>query len=240
MEHQHMGRLTLIRHGQSIWNQQNRFTGWIDVSLSHQGIKEAQQAAALLTNQRFDLAFTSPLLRAQDTLYEILKQNCHCSQYLRIHETGSEWYEHFVPTADDQSETKIYVSEKLNERYYGDLQGMNKDRAREQYGAKQVHIWRRSYDIPPPNGESLAMTAARALPYFQSHIVPHLQQGKHVLVSAHGNSLRAIIMHIEQMTAAQILNYELKTGAPHIYDFDNRGQIRKKRILGEQETNEHP
>ena len=228
-----MGRLTLIRHGQSIWNLQNRFTGWVDVSLSQQGVKEAQQAAAMLTEQRFDLAFTSALLRAQDTLYEILKQNRHCSQYLRIHETGNEWYEHFIPASGDKSELKIYVSEKLNERYYGDLQGLNKDRSREQFGAEQVHIWRRSYDIPPPNGESLAMTAARTLPYFQSRIVPRLRRGEHALVSAHGNSLRAIIMHIEQMTAAQILAYELKTGIPHIYEVDEQMRVLEKRILGE-------
>lgn len=112
-----MGRLTLIRHGQSIWNRQNRYTGRIDVSLSPQGIQEAQRAATLLSNQHFDLASTSALLRAQDTLYEILKQNRHCSQYLRIHETGREWYEHCVPTEGDESELKIHVSEKLNERY---------------------------------------------------------------------------------------------------------------------------
>ena len=228
-----MGRLTLIRHGQSIWNMQNRFTGWVDVSLSQQGVAEAQRAAALLRDQRFDLAFTSTLLRAQDTLYEILRQNRHCNQYLRIHETSSEWYEHFKASDSDAAELRIYVSEKLNERYYGDLQGLNKDRAREQFGAEQVHIWRRSYDTPPPGGESLAMTAARALPYFQSRIMPRVQQGEHVLVSAHGNSLRAIIMHIEQMTPAQILAYELKTGAPHIYDFDEQLKIRSKHILGE-------
>ncbi len=226
-----MGRLTLIRHGQSIWNQQNRFTGWIDVSLSHTGVDEAQRAAALLADQRFDLAFTSALLRAQDTLYEILRYNHHCSQYLRIHETGSEWYEHFMATQSDTSELKIYVSDKLNERYYGDLQGLNKDKARQQFGREQVHIWRRSYDTAPPNGESLAMTAARTLPYYQSHVVPCLQQGKHVLIAAHGNSLRAIIMHIEQMTAAQIVAYELNTGCPHIYDFDACMQISKKSVL---------
>lgn len=233
-----MGRLILIRHGQSIWNLQNRFTGWIDVGLSQQGTREAQGAAALLTDQNFDLAFTSALLRAQDTLYEILRQNRHCSQYVRVHETGSAWYEHFIPTEEDKKELKIYVSEKLNERYYGDLQGLNKDRAREQFGKEQVHIWRRSYDVPPPNGESLAMTAKRTLPYFHSHIVPHLQQGRHVLVSAHGNSLRAIIMHIEQMTPEQILAYELKTGAPHLYDFDAHMAIRDKRILEQEETRE--
>lgn len=233
-----MGRLTLIRHGQSIWNLQNRFTGWIDVSLSQQGIAEAQRAATLLLDQRFNLAFTSSLLRAQDTLYEILRQNRYCNQYLRIHESSCEWYEHFTATNSDTTELKIYVSEKLNERYYGDLQGLNKDRAREHFGAEQIHIWRRSYDTPPPNGESLAMTAARTLPYFQSHIIPHIQRGEHVLISAHGNSLRAIIMHIEQMTSAQILAYELKTGAPHIYDFDEHMQIHNKHIPGDKDTHE--
>ena len=226
-----MGRLTLIRHGQSIWNLQNRFTGWIDVSLSEQGTEEAQQAASLLADQHFDLAFTSSLLRAQDTLYEILKQNHYCHQYLRIHETGRDWYEHFTPAKDDTSELKIYVSEKLNERYYGDLQGLNKDWARTHFGAEQVHQWRRSYDMPPPNGESLAMTAARVLPYFQSHIVPALQRGEQVLVSAHGNSLRAIIMQLEQMNTEQIMAYELKTGAPHIYKLDAHMQILEKHIL---------
>ncbi len=226
-----MGRLTLIRHGQSIWNLQNRFTGWIDVSLSEQGAEEAQRAAALLAEQHFDRAFTSSLLRAQDTLYEILKQNRYCNHYLRIHETGREWYEHFKPSEEDESELKIYVSEKLNERYYGDLQGLNKDWARKHFGAEQVHLWRRSYDTPPPNGESLAMTAARTLPYFQSHIVPPLQHGEHVLVSAHGNSLRAIIMQLEHLSAEQILAYELKTGAPHIYELDEQMQIMEKHIL---------
>ncbi len=234
-----MGRLTLIRHGQSIWNLQNRFTGWVDVSLSAQGVKEAQRAAALLTDQRFDLAFTSTLLRAQDTLYEILRQNRHCNHYLRIHETGSDWYEHFTPAEGDASELKIYVSEKLNERYYGDLQGLNKDWAGKHFGAEQVHLWRRSYDTPPPNGESLAMTAARALPYFQSRIAPPLQRGEHVLVSAHGNSLRAIIMQLEKMTAMQILTYELKTGAPHIYELDEQMQILEKQILDDNKACKH-
>ena len=227
-----MGRLTLVRHGQSIWNLQNRFTGWIDVSLSRHGMEEAGRAAALLSEQRFDVAFTSALLRAQDTLYEILKHNFWCDQYLRVHESGSDWYEHFVPDNGDRPELRIYVSDRLNERYYGDLQGMNKDKARERFGAEQVHLWRRSYDTPPPNGESLAMTADRALPYFHSRIVPRLQRGEHVLVSAHGNSLRAIIMHLEGMTPAQILHYELETGTPHIYDLDAEMRIKEKRILG--------
>lgn len=226
-----MSRLFIVRHGQSIWNLQNRFTGWVDVSLSQQGVTEAQQAAALLADEHFEVAFTSTLLRAQDSLYEILGQNHHCAQYVRVHEQSSNWYEHFTPSEGDGNELKIYVSEKLNERYYGDLQGLNKDWAIQHYGAEQVHLWRRSYDIPPPNGESLQMTAARTLPYYHERIVPHLQNGESVLISAHGNSLRSIIMHIEEMTPQQILDYELATGAPHVYVFNDDLDLIDKQIF---------
>ncbi len=225
-------RLVLVRHGESIWNQQNRFTGWVDVALSRRGMAEAEQAGQLLADEHFDVAFTSALLRAQDTLYEILKQNSHCQQYVRIHELSSTWYEHFNALHDDLRELKIYVSEKLNERYYGDLQGMNKNKAKQEYGPEKVQRWRRSYDDPPPHGESLAMTAERTLPYYHQYISAYLQKGAHVLVSAHGNSLRSIIMHIEQMTTQQIINYEISTGKPHIYDFDVQGRLIDKFIMG--------
>jgi len=201
------GRLTLVRHGESVWNRQNRFTGWVDISLSRAGMDEAARAGELLREERFDVAFTSTLVRAQDTLYEILKRNRHCDQYMRVHEKSSEWYEHFVPAEDDARELKIQVSECLNERYYGDLQGRNKDRVREEFGAEQVHIWRRSYAVAPPNGESLEMTAERAIPYFRERVSPRLEAGDSVLISAHGNSLRAIIMHLEQLTREQIVAY---------------------------------
>lgn len=226
-----MSRLILIRHGQSIWNLQNRFTGWVDVSLSRQGVNEAQHAAELLIDEHFDVAFTSTLLRAQDSLYEILRHNRHCAQYVRVHELSSKRYEHFTPAPGDENELKIYVSENLNERYYGDLQGLNKDWASQHYGEELVHQWRRSYDIPPPNGESLEMTAARTLPYYQQRIVPHLRNGECVLVSAHGNSLRSIIMYIEGMTPQQIIDYELATGAPHLYLFDSNLRPIKKQVL---------
>jgi 2,3-bisphosphoglycerate-dependent phosphoglycerate mutase len=171
------------------------------------------------------------LLRAQDSLYEILRRNRHCAQYARVHEQGSEWYEHFASDEGDANELKIFVSEKLNERYYGDLQGLNKDWASQRYGPEQVHLWRRSYDIPPPNGESLQMTAARTLPYYQERIVPHLQNGESVLISAHGNSLRSIIMHIENMTPQQIIDYEMATGAPHLYTFDDDCRLIDKLII---------
>jgi len=225
------GCLTLVRHGESIWNQQNRFTGWMDVSLSRAGMEQALQAGILLRDRRFDVAFTSTLLRAQDTLYEILRQNRYCDQYMRVHELSSDWYEHFTPSEEDLNELKIYVSEKLNERYYGDLQGCNKDEARRAFGMEQVNIWRRSYDVPPSNGESLAMTTARTILYFQKYMVPRLEKGESVLVSAHGNSLRALIMHIENMTPEQILVYELTTGTPHVYCFDAAMKLVARKIL---------
>ena len=226
-----MSQLFLVRHGQSVWNLQNRFTGWVDVGLSRQGVIEAQQAAALLADEHFDVAFTSTLLRAQHSLYEILRQNRHCEQYVCVHEHSSEWYQHRTQAECDAIELKIYVSEKLNERYYGDLQGLNKDWASQRYGAEQVHLWRRSYDVPPPNGESLQMTAARTLPYYNERIVPHLQNGESALISAHGNSLRSIIMHIEQFTQQQVIDYELATCAPHMYTFDDDLRIIDKRIF---------
>ncbi len=226
-----MSRLILVRHGQSIWNLQNRFTGWVDVSLSPQGMREAEVAGALLADYHFDLAFTSTLLRAQDTLYEILKQNRHCQQYVRIHEASQKWYEHFTPTLGDAAELKIHVSEKLNERYYGDLQGLNKDRAREQFGAEQVHHWRRDYALAPPNGESLEMTADRTVPYYREHVEPQLRAGHSVLISAHGNSLRALVKHIEGMTAEQVVHFEFPTGTPHVYTFDEELVLQKCGIL---------
>ncbi|HEC18830.1 MAG TPA: 2,3-bisphosphoglycerate-dependent phosphoglycerate mutase [Gammaproteobacteria bacterium] len=226
-----MSQLILVRHGESIWNLQNRFTGWVDVSLSRRGMQEAERAGELLADEQLDVAFTSSLLRAQDTLYEILKQNRHSQQYVRIHEASREWYEHFTPAPGDAEELKIFVSEKLNERYYGDLQGLNKDRAREEFGAEQVHQWRRAYAVAPPHGESLQMTAARVLPYYQEQIEPQLCTGKTVLISAHGNSLRALVMLIEKLTPQEIVDFEFPTGTPHIYTFGASLELQDKRIL---------
>lgn len=222
-----MGRLILIRHGESTWNQQNRFTGWVNISLSDRGVDEAKKAGELLADEQIDVAFTSTLVRAQDTLYEILKLNKGCHQYRYLHQSERDWYRHFTPDENDARELKIYSSERLNERFYGDLQGLNKDKARQQFGAEQVHQWRRSYRTPPPGGESLEMTAARTIPYYRSHIVPHLERGEQVLVSAHGNSLRSITMHIEDMSPQQILDFELATGTPHVYEFNEQMQLIK-------------
>jgi 2,3-bisphosphoglycerate-dependent phosphoglycerate mutase len=186
--------LVLVRHGQSDWNLKNLFTGWRDVDLSEQGVSEAREAGRKLKAQglEFDVAFTSALLRAQRTLDLMLEV---------MGQTG-------IPVFRDQA---------LNERDYGDLSGLNKDDARKKWGEEQVHIWRRSYDVAPPGGESLKDTLARTLPYYVQEILPRVLRGEHVLVSAHGNSLRALVMVLEQLSPQQIVKREIATGVPLIY-----------------------
>lgn len=190
-----MPNLVLVRHGQSLWNLENKFTGWIDVDLSSKGEEEAKDAGSKLANFEFDIAFTSALMRAQRTLTIILENNKKL----------------VVPVVKDKA---------LNERMYGDLQGLNKDECRAKFGEDQVKIWRRSYDIPPPNGEALKQTAERVLPYYHEKIEPMLKEGNNVLVVAHGNSLRALIMYLEKMTPEQILEFEIPTGTPRLYSLD--------------------
>ena len=186
--------LVLVRHGQSEWNLKNLFTGWKDVDLTEQGVAEAHAAGRKLKAQGlgFDVAYTSALRRAQRTLDLILE----------------EMGQNGIPIVRDQA---------LNERDYGDLVGLNKDDARKKWSEEQVHIWRRSYDVPPPGGESLKDTVARALPYFVQEILPRVLRGERVLISAHGNSLRALIMVLERLTPEQILKRELGTGVPIVY-----------------------
>ena len=186
--------LVLVRHGQSEWNLKNLFTGWKDPDLSEQGITEAKEAGRKLKEQglTFDIAFTSVLTRAQHTLDLIL-------------------------TELSQTEIPIERDLALNERDYGDLSGLNKDDARKRWGEEQVHVWRRSYDVPPPSGESLKDTLARALPYYVQEILPCVLRGERTLVAAHGNSLRALIMVLEKLSPKQILARELATGVPIIY-----------------------
>lgn len=202
--------LVLVRHGESEWNKLNLFTGWKDPDLTEKGIAEARKAGQLLKAEgyRFDIAFTSELRRAQNTLKLILEE---------IGQTGLE-------TLRDQ---------KLNERNYGDLSGLNKDDARKRWGEEQVLIWRRSYDVPPPgpDGESLKDTAARVLPYYESKIWPAVAAGKNVLVAAHGNSLRALIMKLENLTGEQILKRELGTGVPIVYHLKPDGTMESRKDL---------
>lgn len=201
-----MPQLVLVRHGQSQWNLENRFTGWVDVALTPQGESEAAAAGRKLKAYAFDVAFTSKLQRAVNTLRIILE------------------------TAD-LNPLPTYADQALNERMYGDLQGKNKDETRLKYGEEQVHIWRRSYDIAPPGGESLKNTCERVLPYYHTHIEPLLRDGENVLVVAHGNSLRALIMYLEKMTPEQILAFELGTGAPRVYELDHQLHIISARFI---------
>ena len=198
-----MGRLILIRHGQSVWNAENRFTGWTDVDLSEKGVREAEMAGDLLSEIRFDAIHTSGLIRAQRTATIIMSRNSASGE---------------IPLIKD---------ERLNERHYGDLQGLNKAETAEKHGPEQVHIWRRSFDIPPPGGESLKMNAARTVPYFAKTIMGDLEAGKNVLISAHGNSLRSIVMHIESISPEDIVSVEIPTGKPLFYKFED-GQITRE------------
>ena len=203
-----MSHLVLVRHGQSEWNEKNLFTGWRDPDLTAQGIDEAKAAGQALKQQGlvFDLAFTSDLQRAQKTLMLLL----------------AEQGQRDLPTTQNQA---------LNERDYGDLAGLNKDDARKKWGDEQVHIWRRSYDTPPPGGESLKDTGARVLPYYDSDILPHVKTGKNILIAAHGNSLRSLVMRLEGLSGAEILDVNIDTGVPYIYQMDADGAVQDKTIL---------
>ena len=225
-----MGKLVLIRHGQSIWNKQNRFTGWADVSLSQKGLKEARMAARKLKDFKFDTAFTSHLIRAQETLFEILNRNKNCNHYIRIHEDGSNWYSHYKHKKEDDFDLKVYTNEALNERYYGDLQGLNKDESRAKFGSKLVHLWRRSYTKAPPGGNPLKVTYKRTIPYYKSKIEPRLRKGENIIVAAHGNSLRSIIKYVENISDEKIADLELETGVPYIYNINNKGEVKSKKV----------
>ena len=196
-----MADLILIRHGQSVWNAENRFTGWTDVDLSDRGVKEAEEAGIELRDQVIDVIHTSDLIRAKRTAEIVILANV-CSKDTV---TKSDW--------------------RLNERNYGSLQGLNKAETAEKHGAEQVRIWRRSFDVAPPEGESLEMTAKRTIPYFEEEIRPDLESGMSVLVSAHGNSLRSIVMHIEGISPNDIVSFEIQTGVPRYYDYSD-GKLR--------------
>jgi 2,3-bisphosphoglycerate-dependent phosphoglycerate mutase len=201
-----MPALILLRHGQSQWNLENRFTGWVDVPLSPKGEDEARAAGEKLRGRHIEKLYTSVLRRAVDT----------------------------ATLALEAAGTTVPVTERdaaLNERMYGDLQGLNKAEAAKRFGDAQIKLWRRSYDVRPPGGESLADTAARVLPYWESHILPDLKAGRDVLVVAHGNSLRALVMHLDGLSHAEVLELEIPTGAPLLYEFATDGRITGKRYL---------
>ena len=200
--------LVLVRHGESEWNKANRFTGWKDVGLTEEGMAEAHRAGVMLkaSGQRFDCAFTSTLNRAHNTLDIILD------------ELG-------------QGKLPTVKAAALNERDYGELVGINKDEARKRWGAEQVHIWQRSYDTAPPGGESLKDTALRVVPFFQKWIVPELQKGKNVILVAHGNSLRSLIMELDKLDPDEVMQVELPTASPLVYRINADGSVAEKRDL---------
>ena len=202
--------LVLVRHGQSEWNAKNLFTGWKNPGLTETGVKEAISAGELIKDEKinFDTMYTSELKRAQltgNTILEII----------------------------NQSDIPIIKDIALNERNYGSLAGLNKDDARKKWGEEQVHIWRRSYDVPPPDGESLKNTAERVLPYFNKEILPKVVSGSNILIAAHGNSLRSLIMQLDELSKEEILNLEIPTGAPIKYIFDEYGKVVEKLNLFE-------
>jgi 2,3-bisphosphoglycerate-dependent phosphoglycerate mutase len=200
--------LVLVRHGESEWNKKNLFTGWRDVGLTEKGIAEAQTAGRKLKAQgiRFDVAYTSALVRAQHSLDLMLAEM-------------------------EQKDIPVFKDQALNERDYGDLSGLNKDDARAKWGAEQVHVWRRSYDVAPPGGESLKDTAARVLPYYIQEILPRVLRGDNVIVAAHGNSLRALVMVLEKLSPEQIVAREIATGVPLIYRLNTDSTVAEKRDL---------
>lgn len=204
------GTLVLVRHGQSEWNLKNLFTGWRDPDLTELGIQEAGIGGKALADAglKFDIAFTSVLKRAQETLRIVLDK------------VG-------------QPDLETIRDEALNERDYGDLSGLNKDDARKKWGEEQVHIWRRSYDIPPPGGESLRDTGARVWPYYMTEILPRVLRGETVLVAAHGNSLRALVMVLDRLSKEEILKLNLATGVPMVYRLNADSTVASKQILGD-------
>jgi len=199
-----MAKLVLVRHGESLWNLENRFTGWVDVPLTEKGRAEAKRAAQLLSGMPFQVAYTSVLVRAQETLD------------LMLASLGRD-----IPVIRDAA---------LNERHYGDLQGLNKADTARRYGDEQVKLWRRSYDVAPPNGESLEMTSQRTLPFFDRAIMGDVRLDKNVLVVAHGNSIRSIVMKLDGLTKQQVLELNLDTGIPVVYEMASDGQVLSKEV----------
>jgi 2,3-bisphosphoglycerate-dependent phosphoglycerate mutase len=232
-----MSTLILVRHGQSLWNALNKFTGWVDVPLSERGRAEATIASCRLSSYRINVCFTSKLIRAIETAMIVLtEQDDICGGKIPIikHEaTDQDWHGWDQYEGNPTEELPIFTNAALDERFYGELQGLNKAETAEKYGHDKVQEWRRSYDIRPPGGESLADTQKRVVAYFGSRILPHLQQGDPVLVAAHGNSLRSIMMKLENLSPEEVTKLELVTGVPIVYELDFTGQVRNKQILND-------
>jgi 2,3-bisphosphoglycerate-dependent phosphoglycerate mutase len=219
----------LIRHGESLWNEKNLFTGCVDVPLTEKGVEEAIEAGKRISNIPVDIIFTSSLIRAQMTAMLAMIQHRRKKVPIILHnesEKAQTWSQVFSEETKNQS-IPVIPAWQLNERMYGELQGLNKQETAEIYGKQQVHEWRRSYDIPPPKGESLEMCAERAVAYFEDNIEPKLAAGKNVMIAAHGNSLRSIIMYLDKLTCQEVISLELSTGIPLLYIFKD-GKFMKR------------
>jgi 2,3-bisphosphoglycerate-dependent phosphoglycerate mutase len=230
-----MAKLILTRHGQSLWNAENKFTGWVDVPLSEMGRAEATIASCKLKDYRVRVCFTSMLFRAIETAIIILTEvDDICDGRIPIikHEADDEdWHGWDKYNGDPEQELPVYPTAILDERYYGELQGLNKAETAAKFGKEQVQIWRRSYDVAPPGGESLEDTVNRTVPFLRNRILKLLMEGNNVLIAAHGNSLRSIIKQLENLSEEEIVKVELGTGIPIVYDIDSQGQVTGKVIL---------
>jgi len=230
-----MAQLILTRHGQSLWNAENKFTGWVDVPLSEQGRAEATIASCKLRDYRVRVCFTSMLFRAIETAIIILTEvDDICDGRIPIikHDVDDEdWHGWDKYNGNPEKELPVYTTAALDERYYGELQGLNKADTAAKFGKEQVQLWRRSYDVAPPGGESLADTVKRTVPFFRDRILKHLIAGDNVLIAAHGNSLRSIIKQLENLSEEEIVKVELGTAIPIVYDIDDNGQVTNKVVL---------
>lgn len=224
--------LILIRHGESLWNSKNLFTGCVDVPLSQTGVEEAIEAGKRISELPVDLIFTSALIRAQMTAMLAMTQHHRQKVPVILHnesERAKAWSQIF---SDTDEVIPVITAWQLNERMYGELQGLNKKETADKFGDEKVKEWRRSYDIPPPNGESLEMCAERAVKYFVDNVVPELKAGKNIMIAAHGNSLRAIIMYLDQLTSKEVIELELSTGIPMLYTLKDSKFLRRGSPVG--------
>lgn len=234
-----MPHLILMRHGQSMWNAAGLFTGWVDVPLSPTGIDEAREGGRAIADLAIDEVHVSTLIRAQMTAMIALSEHhggltpvvhypTEVEDGMSENETRMREWSQIRGEAGQEGLLPVHVAWQLNERMYGDLQGLNKQATRDQYGAEQVHVWRRSFDVPPPNGESLELTAKRTVPYLETTLLPALQAGKSVFVAAHGNSLRSIIMHLDGLSREEVLALEVPTGVPIVYTMEHGDLVRSE------------
>jgi 2,3-bisphosphoglycerate-dependent phosphoglycerate mutase len=226
-----MVKLVIVRHGESVWNKENRFTGWMDVDLSEKGIKEAKRAGKILKNYKFDSIYVSHMIRAIHTLQLILENTKDTRTPIVYHEDDKQVREREHHTGNSLNEINIYQSKAIAERYYGDLQGLNKTETAKKFSDERVHAWRRSFDVRPPNGESLKDTLKRVLPYWEKTIKNDLNDGKTVLIVAHGNSLRAIVKYLEKISDRDIPSYEIPTGIPIEYELGPEMTVHSKKEL---------